>query len=797
MAFTKVTNAGIGSTNTVLLHNLNVVGTVTATDGIFSGIGSFGGNVSIGGVLTYEDVTNVDSVGLITARNGITVLGAGVTIAAGGLNVNAGVSTFGGNVKVGSGITLSPDGNLYSVGVSTFKDIVYVADKILHDGDGDTTIRFPSADTINLETGGTARIQVDSSGYVQLTGTRAGALQSSDADTLQLFTASSDNSINRGSGITFYNHDGSGNEMGGTIQVAKENGTADNVASYMRLSTRPAGGSTTERLRIDSTGRLLVGTTAGWGSDVKLHLGSSANTYAVITSGTSNNGVLAFSDDGSERGAIDYDHNGDHMLFKTAAAERLRIDSSGDVLIGGTSSTTVTGAATPFQVHGSDGYTGMSIIRSASAGAQFQFAAGSSGDNVSDNDTLGHFKFFGYHTNGYDEYARITAEVDGTNGDGDAPGALTFSTTADGASSPTERMRIDQAGNIGINNTGPAGYGKFVVTGTGNIVSLNASSGKATLSFFENGTGRFYLKTLDGGDGLSFVDADNSTSRMSIDANGILNIPASTNSSSLTMNPGSNAGSLVFDRNGWIASMIRASDGGSNVGGASGGGSKMQLNKEYIQFFTFPYTTNVGDAPTWSTRFQVDTQGVSNYGSGNGNGRYHFSNSTANTNRHAELSFARTGGSNRGTTACIYVGENSNAQGEVMVTTSASNGALSSGVIINNNATSWSSNSDTRLKNKISDITNALTGINQIDTWKFSWKSDSSNTPKLGVTAQSVQTVYPETVSQRTNKHDESDTTEYLNVAYTELVPVCIAAIKELKAKVETLETEVAALKSS
>ena len=101
MAFTKVTNAGIGSTNTVLLHNLNVVGTVTATDGIFSGIGSFGGNVSIGGVLTYEDVTNVDSVGLITARNGITVLGAGVTIAAGGLNVNAGVSTFGGIVNIG------------------------------------------------------------------------------------------------------------------------------------------------------------------------------------------------------------------------------------------------------------------------------------------------------------------------------------------------------------------------------------------------------------------------------------------------------------------------------------------------------------------------------------------------------------------------------------------------------------------------------------------------------------------------------------------------------------------------
>ena len=46
-----------------------VTGVVTATSG------SFSGNVSIGGTLTYEDVTNVDSVGLITARSGIEVSG--------------------------------------------------------------------------------------------------------------------------------------------------------------------------------------------------------------------------------------------------------------------------------------------------------------------------------------------------------------------------------------------------------------------------------------------------------------------------------------------------------------------------------------------------------------------------------------------------------------------------------------------------------------------------------------------------------------------------------------------------
>ena len=49
-----------------------VTGVVTATGG------SFTGNVSIGGTLTYEDVTNIDSVGIITARTGIKVLAGGI-----------------------------------------------------------------------------------------------------------------------------------------------------------------------------------------------------------------------------------------------------------------------------------------------------------------------------------------------------------------------------------------------------------------------------------------------------------------------------------------------------------------------------------------------------------------------------------------------------------------------------------------------------------------------------------------------------------------------------------------------
>ena len=72
MSFTKSMLAGIGSTETVTINGLSVIGD-----------GSFGGNVSVAGTLTYEDVTNIDSVGLITARNGI-VVGSGITLSSDG-----------------------------------------------------------------------------------------------------------------------------------------------------------------------------------------------------------------------------------------------------------------------------------------------------------------------------------------------------------------------------------------------------------------------------------------------------------------------------------------------------------------------------------------------------------------------------------------------------------------------------------------------------------------------------------------------------------------------------------------
>ena len=140
-------------------------GNVIATKGTFSG------NVGIAGTLTYEDVTDIDAVGLITARSGIEVgasPGVGASISRQGNAIFSGITTIG-SKEVGAGITLSPDGDIFFTGIITgngsglsnvgvdtavvFTDKLQVGDspelisvgvgsdlKISHAADGDSTI---------------------------------------------------------------------------------------------------------------------------------------------------------------------------------------------------------------------------------------------------------------------------------------------------------------------------------------------------------------------------------------------------------------------------------------------------------------------------------------------------------------------------------------------------------------------------------------------------------------------------------------------------------------------------------
>ena len=91
MALTRITKGVIKPNENYDTHNINSTGIVTAIGLDVNGNGDISGNLSVGGVLTYEDVTSIDSVGLITARNGLNVSGGNVSI--------AGVSTLGGSIQ--------------------------------------------------------------------------------------------------------------------------------------------------------------------------------------------------------------------------------------------------------------------------------------------------------------------------------------------------------------------------------------------------------------------------------------------------------------------------------------------------------------------------------------------------------------------------------------------------------------------------------------------------------------------------------------------------------------------------
>jgi hypothetical protein len=107
--------AGTASNATVAVNAQGLTGTPNINVGSVTGTtGTFSGNVSVGGTLTYDDVTNIDSVGLVTARTGVKVTAGGVNVTSGGINVTAGVSTFSGGTK----ITGSQTSNISAMGAN-------------------------------------------------------------------------------------------------------------------------------------------------------------------------------------------------------------------------------------------------------------------------------------------------------------------------------------------------------------------------------------------------------------------------------------------------------------------------------------------------------------------------------------------------------------------------------------------------------------------------------------------------------------------------------------------------------
>ena len=330
------------------------------------------------------------------------------------LKVNTILPSTGANVAIGTaGGTVTIVGNVdidINSGISTFNDI-HISDKIAHDGDTNTAIRFPAADTITFETNGgerfritdaassftnkliiddgsnghlflnntssentihsgttgflayknlvinaaqhifkvsnTEKLRIDSSGRVLINTTttypsnqmlyvKGGSPSTVYDGQAYLEGSETSGAINTGGTLVFGGHDGGNARTWGAIRTLKEDGTSNNYGSYMAFLTRTNGSAPAERLRVDSSGRMLLGTTTPGHNDLDdLTISTSGNTGITIRSGTSNLGVIGFADGTSGnaqyRGVIQYSHSGDFMQFNTADAERCRITSTGEL----------------------------------------------------------------------------------------------------------------------------------------------------------------------------------------------------------------------------------------------------------------------------------------------------------------------------------------------------------------------------------------------------------------------------------------------------------------------------------
>ena len=220
----------------------------------------------------------------------------------------------------------------------------------------------------------------------------------------------------------------------------------------------------------------------------------------------------------------------------SSPTERIRIDSGGNFLIGKNAvhEFDAYGTAIMMQLEssGTSPYAGFGMVQNSndtdSAPLIFGKSRGTSAAAttiVQDGDLLGRIEFQGMDGADLETGASIFGVVDGTPGSNDMPGRLVFNTTADGAHSATERMRIDSTGKVVVGSTATtfnadakivlSPNSDSIITNKGQCLSLNrTSTDGAILGFYKDQSGVGSIGSINGaylfigdvgGVGMSFI----------------------------------------------------------------------------------------------------------------------------------------------------------------------------------------------------------------------------------------------------------------------------------------------------
>tara|TARA_A200000113_G_scaffold108188_2_gene97109 strand:- start:6 stop:2147 length:2142 start_codon:yes stop_codon:yes gene_type:complete len=412
------------------------------------------------------------------------------------VNVNSGVSTFAA-LNVTGVLTYEDVTSVDSVGIITARSDLSIADKIIHTGDTNTAIRFPAADTITAETSGSEALRIDSSGRLLLGTTTEGY---STSDDLTIATSGSTGMTIR-SGTSNYGSIHFSDATSGTGEYAgvfEYSHASDSLAFYT---------SATKRLTLDSSGRLLLGTITEGHADADDLTLQAASGYTGLTlrSATDTGGAIYFSDatsgGGEYDGQIVYNQTSRTMTFATAASTKLTLKPDGLLVPKGIQASA---NVTPTTGNGVEIFAATSSVGQIQAydrdnsnwndfvikGNTIQVHAnGSERLRIDSSGTISlgnlaspasaniHLDL--YCNSSYDAFIRFRDQsgAPGLIGFDHGSNAMQFYTN--GAS---EAMRIDSSGNVVIGNTSAFTGAQFTVD--------NGGSGDAVIALSRSGSGQ-------------------------------------------------------------------------------------------------------------------------------------------------------------------------------------------------------------------------------------------------------------------------------------------------------------------
>ena len=744
--------------------NLNAVNVAISTNATVGGTLSVTGNVSVGGTLTYEDVTNIDSVGLITARSGV-VVGAGKSILVGaGVTIS---SSTKGDIQI-SGIATAQKfdapytgaGSGFSMEGGAYNNGYYI-----NNGSGNTLIgmAYYSNNTIGLGGNGSSTLafKIDDVTSINLS-PKTGATTLDYAESTKLATTNTGVTVTGTLAATAVTGDGSG--LTG-ISVTPTN------SDIQVVYTVTANGSSAYRF----AGNGVVSTA----DDPDLYLIRGQKYRFINNSGGSHpfqireaSGGTAYSTGVTNNGAAS--GNIDFAPTFASPAQLVYQCTSHSGMVGNIYLRDAAGGNTNVGV---TTFSGSVIVADTSA-----FTADTGADDLivgSTNSGINRGITILNHT-GQD--GRLCF---GQSGDPDA-GMIKYSHGSDILQffvESSEKLRIDSNGDLGLG-----------------IAAVPQDSGARTLHIHDTTTGsaaRAAIRLTHGSSGSSasngaFLGFDNNPDFYIYNQeSGKLRFgTAGTERYRITSD-----GKHQFGKPGAFQSDVDEDDFAFTFS-SNAAATHPNTNNRDTDFVEAMQIVGPVRDNTNTPALVITEMG----GQATGRQSLMFWNGDYNSGAGYIKSriYTQVGASYNSTQFYIDVADSSKSpQQRFRIDTSGNFHGSSSNNI-----------SDQRLKKDIATITDPLTKIKGLTGRTFKWKEDSTkfdDKTKFGFIAQEVETILPELVNSDGLMHfdandnicDEFEAISHSkSVVETGVIPITVEAIKTLIAKVETLEAEVAALKA-